>query len=254
VRTRLIFFFVALFIGALGLQAETLPPRPEYYFNDYTHLVSSRTAQILNQRLEQFERETSNQILVATFQKMDTASSVEDYTVRIAQAWGVGQKDRKNGAILFVFKDDHQTYIQVGYGLEGALPDALCSTIIREEINPRFRNGDFAGGLSAGINSIMAATRGEYHGTGITQAARRGANNGFGSLAIVVIVLVIAGLNFRRARRGYYGNTGRWGGGGWFPPFGGGSGGGWSGGGGGGGGNFSSGGGSFGGGGAGGKW
>jgi len=220
------------------------------YFEDNARLVSASTAQALNRRLEQFERDTSNQFLVVTYPRMDSASSVEDYTVRVAQAWQVGQKERKNGVVLFVFKEEHQTYIQVGYGLEAVLPDALAFTIVRDEINPRFRNNDFAGGLSAGINSIISATRGEYRGTGRTQNQRRGGAHGFSPLIGFIVVLIIVGLNFRRSRGGVYGNRRM--GGGFFPPIGGG--GGWGGGSSGGGGGFSSGGGSFGGGGAGGKW
>ena len=247
-----IFLGVALFLSASLLRAETIPPKPTRYFEDHAQLVSASTAEALNRRLEQFERDTSNQVLVVTYPRMDTASSVEDYTVRIAQAWQVGQKDRKNGVVLFVFKADHQTYIQVGYGLEAVLPDALAFTIVRDEINPRFRNGDYAGGLSAGINSIMAASRGEYRGAGRTQNQRRGSAHGFSSLIAFFVILIFAGLNYRRSAGGVYGNRRL--GGGWFPPMGGG--GGWGGGssGGGDGGGFSSGGGSFGGGGAGGKW
>jgi uncharacterized protein len=252
VKSRLIVLFaLGLFLSAGWLRSETIPPKPTRYFNDYAGLVSAGTAETLNRRLEQFERDTSNQVLVVTYPKRDSASSLEDYTVRVAQAWQVGQKDRKNGAVLFVFKAEHETYISVGYGLEAVLPDALCSTIIRDEINPRFRNLDFAGGLSAGINSIMAATRGEYQGTGRTQNQRRGGTHGFSTLAVFLVVLIVMGLNARRSRGGVYGNT-RGLGGGWFPPMGGG--GGWGGGSSGGDGGFSSGGGSFGGGGAGGKW
>ncbi len=241
--------------GLTALAAEVIPPKPAQYFNDYANAVSAATAARLNQTLENFERETSSQILVAVFPKMQSDSSIEDYTVRVAQSWRVGQKAKDNGAVLFVFTQDRKVFIPVGYGLEGALPDALCKRIIDEQITPRFKAGDFDGGLSAGVQSIIAATKGEYRGTGRTvgegRVARGIANTSGGLLALVfpgIFVLAILFILFRQLKRGVV-YSGR----GWYT--GGSSGGGWGGGGfSGGGGGFSGGGGSFGGGGAGGSW
>ena len=82
---------------------EVIPPVPAQYFNDYANVVSSATASQLNQTLEDFERQSSEQILVAIFPTMQSDSSIEDYTVRVARAWKAGQKDNNNGAVLFVF-------------------------------------------------------------------------------------------------------------------------------------------------------
>src|ERR1017187_2929393 len=168
---RSIFLFAAL-LPTLAMAAEVIPPKPTQYFNDYAHVASSATATELNQKLEQFERDTSSQILVAVYPKMESDSSIEDYTVRVAQSWGVGQKGKDNGAVLFVFVQDHKMYIQVGYGLEGALPDALAKRIIENEIKPYFRSNDFDSGLRAGVTAILQATKGEYKGTGYTEADR----------------------------------------------------------------------------------
>ena len=228
--------------------AEVIPPAPALYFNDYANVVSPATAARLNQTLSDFERAASSQIVVAIFPKMQSDSSVDDYTVRVARAWKVGQKDKNNGAVLFVFVQDHKMFIQVGYGLEGALPDGLCKRIIDQEITPRFKQGDFDGGLSAGVSAMIAATKGEYKGTGRTVNNGQGGSSSisggaFITIFITIFVLVIILNIFRGSGRG---------GGGWLI-IGGGGGGGWSGGGGDGGG-FSGGGGSFGGGGAGGSW
>jgi uncharacterized protein len=234
--------------------AEVIPPAPARYFNDYANVVSSATASRLNQTLEDFERATSSQIIVAVFPKMQTDSSIDDYTVRVARAWKVGQKDKNNGAVLFVFVQDHKMFIQVGYGLEGALPDGLCKRIIGQEIAPRFKQGDFDGGLSAGVTAMIAATKGEYKGTGRTVADNRGGSsndNGGGVIVIVCLIFAVIILLAIFSKRSGGPRGGGWliisGGGGWS----GGGGGGFSGG---GGGGFSGGGGSFGGGGAGGSW
>ena len=130
----------AIFAGMIGgLAAETMPSKPDRYFNDYAGVVDQPTALQLNEQLAQFERETSTQIVVAIYRTMQSESSVADYTRRIAQTWGVGQKGRKNGAVLFVFVENRQMFIQTGYGLEGALPDATCFDITRNIIAPLFQ-------------------------------------------------------------------------------------------------------------------
>ncbi len=251
-----------LVIGFRLLADEVIPPAPAQYFNDYANVVSAGTVAQLNQTLENFERQTSEQIVVAVFPKMQSDSSIEDYTVRVARSWRVGQKDKNNGAVLFVFVQDHKMFLEVGYGLEGVLPDALCKRIIDEQIAPRFKAGDFDGGLTAGVQAILAAAKGEYRGTGTTVAERN--LNYFhqdGDEVIPFIIFILLAILFSSMRGslfrygGYhYGGSGWsgniWSGGGGF-----GGGGGFSGGGGfGGGGGFSGGGGSFGGGGAGGSW
>ncbi len=239
---------------ASALASEVMPPRPKQYFNDYANVVSTGTATRLNQTLENFERQTSSQILVAIYPRMQSDSSIEDYTVRVAQSWKVGRQGTNNGAVLFVFIQDRKMFLQVGYGLEGALPDATAKQIIDTEIAPRFKQGDYDGGLSAGVNAILAATRGEYKGTGRT-VAEGSQSTGAGVVALIIFVVIalivlariMSGLRGAvYGRRGYYSSWGGWSSGGGF------SGGSW--GGGGGGGGFSGGGGSFGGGGAGGSW
>jgi uncharacterized protein len=253
---RSLLSLVLLGSGLIGARAaEVIPLAPNAYFNDYAGVVRPATAQGLNAELEQFERDTSNQILVAVYPRMQSDSSIEDYTVRVAQSWRAGQKARSNGAVLFVFTQDRKLYVQTGYGLESVLPDALCKRIIDDEITPRFRQGDYDGGLTAGVHAMIAATRGEYRGTGRTVAdAAGGSMDGWSGIPFAFIaVIFLVGWSFVRSRQHVvYRGAGRsssWGGGPWL--FTGGSGGGgYSG----GGGGFSGGGGGFGGGGAGGSW
>jgi uncharacterized protein len=251
-RAQLCLGIFALFASAIVAHAaETIPPKPDRYFNDYAGVVSPRAAQRFNEQLAQFERETSNQIVVAVWRTMPSQSSIEDFTQRTFQAWQVGQKGRNNGAVFFVFVDDHRMRIQPGYGLEGALPDITCNEIIRDAVAPRFRANDFEGGLSAGIDLIFKAIRGEYKGSGKTVRESGGSQNNPAGLLIFFFVLVIFLLAMRASRRlGGYRYTG---GGGPFISGNWGSGGGWSSGGGGFSG-FSGGGGSSGGGGASGSW
>jgi len=247
---------IALF--AISSQAaEVIPPKPTSYFNDYAGVVSKSAALRFNEQLTQFERETSDQVVVAIFPKMQSDSDIADYTQRVAQTWEVGQKERRNGVVLLVFIQDRKMFIQVGYGLEGALPDATAFDITEYKIKPHFRTGDYEGGISAGIDSILKAIRGEYKGSGRTIAEEHHGGGALGLFYFVffflVFVVVLSAIAAMTRRLGGYGYSSRRGGPVFFPV--GGGGGGWSSGDGGGGfSGFSGGGGSFGGGGAGSSW
>ena len=254
IRRHLVLLTAILLAGA-GLAAERIPPAPARYFNDYAGVVSPPVANRLDAQLKQFERESSNQLLVVLYPKMESDSSVEDYTVRVAQAWKAGLAEKSNGAVLFAFMAEHKLYLQVGYGLESVLPDAMAKRIIEREIVPRFRAHDVDGGMTAAVNAMIAAAKGEYLGTGRTVAEGRQSNTiSPGALLGLTFLIWVAFLFARRRfnrpsvfmnpRRNVITNTGWTGGGG----------GSWGGGGGSGGGGFSGGGGSFGGGGAGGSW
>jgi uncharacterized protein len=118
--------------------------------------------------LENEERQSSDQIVVAVFPKMQSDASVKNFTLRIVNSWKVGQKDQNNGVTLFVFMQEHKLYIQVGTGLEKFLPDDTCQEILDAKIVPRFKLKDFDGGLSAGVTAIIGATKGAFKGTGHT--------------------------------------------------------------------------------------
>ena len=251
-------FTIAL-SGAPAMAAEVMPPAPTRYFNDFAQVVPAQAADQMNRQLEAFEKESSSQVVVAVFPKMESPSSIEDYVHRMFEAWKIGQKGKNNGVLLAVFVNDRTLRIEVGYGLEGPLPDALGRRIIDREIAPHFKRGNYQAGLAAGINAILAATKGEYKGTGRSNGQKKPGtgfwlldkvifNSWFPWHLIIGLILLqtIARRIFgahetvydRRGRRQY---SGGWGGGG-----------GWSSGGGGGG--FSGGGGRSGGGGASGSW
>jgi len=233
---RKIFLASLLLLSNLIVKAEVLPSVPPRYFNDFAAIVSSRTATQLDQELERLDRKTSTQVIVAVYPKMETESSIEDYTFRIAEKWRVGQKDKDNGAVLFVFVQDRQMFLQVGYGLEAVLPDALAKQIIEYEIKPAFQNGNYDQGLTQGVNAILAAVKGSYSSP--TKTNQEGPKVFF---FLFILLLFLLSRIFRRRRRGFFRGPMVFSSGGGF----------W---GGGGGGGFSGGGGSFGGGGAGGRW
>jgi len=211
---------------------------------DLTGTLRSSELQALEAKLRDFERATSTQLVVLMVSTTG-ALPIEDASLSVAQANGIGQKGGNNGVLLYIAKNDRQLRIEVGYGLEGALPDALAGQIIRKEIVPHFRNGDYYGGINAGIDAILKATRNEY------KAERNKVKSPSDVVAPLVLILFIVFLLLKRGLGGYRRSMfGRMG-----PTYYSGWGGGRSSGGGGfDGGGFSSGGGSFGGGGASGRW
>lgn len=141
--------------------AFTFPEKPSGYVDDRAGMLSASARERLESALREFDASTSNQLVVATFPSLE-GGSLEDISIRLAQQWKPGTAKKDNGILLLVFKEDRAVRIEVGYGLEGALPDARCAQIIRNEIVPRFRAGDVDGGIEAAVGAIVAATRGEY--------------------------------------------------------------------------------------------
>jgi uncharacterized protein len=220
---------------------------------DFTNTLTAQELNALEADLARFEDSTSNQLVVVMIATTG-GEDIEGFALRTAEANRIGQKGKDNGVLLLIAKDDRKMRIEVGYGLEGVLPDGLAGQITRREITPNFRNGDYYAGIKMGADAIMAATRNEY------KAEPKGEKFDLAPLIFIAIFLLAMFLLMRNARRH---SSHRRGGripmyfpGGWGSGGGGYSSGGWSSGGGGGGGfgGFSGGGGSFGGGGSSGSW
>ena len=127
---------------------------------DQTAMLNSGDVATLSQKLEDFEARKGSQIAVLIV-PTTAPETIEQYSIRVAEAWKIGRKKVDDGAILLVAKDDRKLRIEVGYGLEGALTDATSKRIIDEIITPKFRTGDFAGGISAGVDQILRVVNGE---------------------------------------------------------------------------------------------
>jgi uncharacterized protein len=253
-RPLLAVLLLAALAGAASA-ALPIPPPPDRRINDYAGALSADERARLEDTLRARERESSNQIVVAIFRSLQ-GESLEDYSIRLAQAWRVGQKGLDNGVIFLVFLDDRKMRLEVGYGLESKLTDALASQILRQVVGPRFREGKVADGILAGLDAIEQAIAGTYKAAPEGQAARA---RGFSPVQLMLLLFVVTGIfsivipalyGSHIRRQGWTGGRRGWGGPIIFP------GGGWGSGGsgGGGGGDFGGGGGGFGGGGASGDW
>lgn len=231
--------------------AATVPPSPSpRYVLDEAGWLGSSAFRALDARLQANERETSSQLLVAIFKAVPQDAEMVDFSQRVFEAWKPGQAGKDNGAILFVFAADRKLRIHTGYGLEGALPDARCKQIIEDVIAPLLREGRREDAIIRGVEAMIAATKGEYTGSGSTNLDGRDKQDiPLVGILFWIVVMIAVWYQVRRGQdviiSGGGSRHGGWGGGGF-------SGGGWSGGGGGGG--FSGGGGRSGGGGASGGW
>lgn len=215
-RKPRITLLIAWVLGACasGAGADVpLPPPPERYFNDHAGFVPADVASRLDETLRRFDEETTSQVVVAIFPRLP-APSLEDFTARTAQAWRVGRKNLDNGAVLFVFAEDRKLRLEVGYGLEERIPDATAKRIIEDVIVPRFRTGDAAGGLTAGVEAILAAARGEapLEGARPASGARRdpaGESVPIFVVGIVITILMMAASMLGSARSATYSRRGR---------------------------------------------
>ena len=252
------FLFLCLIVSVcVHAQTDVVPNKPpltEGLVLDQTNTLTPEQKTTLKEKLEAYDRSTSTQIAIVIIPTLK-GNSLEEVAFQIGRTWGVGQKDKNNGIVILVAKNDKKVRIEVGYGLEGAITDYASSSIIENNLRPNFREGNYYRGLTEAVDEIIKAAAGRY-----TAPEGYGKKKGVKSWQVILAALIIwmiigsIGRGGRGggmvSRRGYrnWGGPIWWGGG-----FGGGSsGGGWSGGGGGGFGGF--GGGSFGGGGASGSW
>jgi uncharacterized protein len=145
----------AVLLSVLGAQALTFPPLTGRVV-DEAGILDPATRQELTQKLADFEAKTTDQIVVVTLKSLQ-GTTIEDYGYQLGRHWGIGQKDKNNGALLIVAPNERKVRIEVGYGLEGDLTDAVSRLIIENAILPRFRVNDYAGGISRGVDDIIQA-------------------------------------------------------------------------------------------------
>lgn len=242
---KLLLLFLSLIIS-VSVFGKEIPPKPTTAVNDYANVLSENQKRSLENMLIAYKDSTSNEVVIIIESDLE---GDEPFTrsIDIAEDWGIGDKTNDNGVLIYVALKDRKLFIQVGRGLEGAIPDALAGRIIDYEITPSFKSKNYYQGLYLGVVAIAKAAAGEYKASGKKKTVRKIPK------PLLIIGFIILIILFSAGKRGG-GTFGRRGiGGGYIGGFGGGSsfgGGGFS-----GGGGFGGfGGGSFGGGGAGGSW
>jgi len=241
-----VLFALALLLASAPLMA-AFPPAPalKQRVNDYAGMISPQARQQIEQKLAALEAEDGTQIAILTVPSLE-GEPIEEFSIRVAEAWKLGDEKRDNGVLLIVSKGDRKVRIEVGYGLEGTLTDLESGRIIRGVIQPAFKSGDFDAGFTGAADALVAAVKGEY------KAEPKKGDKDKPSALVVLIILAVLFFYLRmfggRHHGGPFVSGGFPGPGGGIFTSGGGSGGF------GGGGGFSGGGGGFGGGGASGDW
>lgn len=190
-------------------------PSPPKLVNDFTGTLTPEQVIALERKLVAFDDSTSNQIAIVLITTTE-GSSIEDVAIELGRAWGVGNKEKNNGIVLLVAKGDRKTTIQVGYGLEGAIPDVTAKSIIDHEIIPNFKQDNYYRGLDEAADALIKAAAGEYKAPEGYGSKKKG---GFKTWMIIAIVLfIILSSMFGGASGGTYVSRGGyrgWGGGGW---------------------------------------
>ncbi len=165
-RLKLLIYVLMFSVSAYGQKA--VPELWNLRVHDDAHVLKNTTIDQLEKRLAQYEDSTSNQIAILVISSLE-GESLEEYSIKVAEKWALGQKEKDNGVLLLIAVDDHKMRIEVGEGLEGALTDAISSRIIRNEMAPAFRRGDFDGGIVAAVDGIIKAIGGEYSAEDISE-------------------------------------------------------------------------------------
>ena len=155
----LIFFLWGLPYSAYGLEV----PKLQGYVNDYAGMISPPAKSKIEEALRAFEQSDSTQIVILTILSLE-GENIEEYGIKVGEAWKIGKKGKDNGVLFIVSKQERKIRIEVGYGLEGKLTDLVSGRIIDQVIKSRFSAGDFDGGFIAGVSSLIDATRGEFRG------------------------------------------------------------------------------------------
>lgn len=154
-----------LLVIPIALFAQNFPEKSNRLVNDYTNTISNSDVRALEQKLIAYEQESSVQIAIVIVNSLE-GYEISSYAFELGEKWGVGQAETSNGALILVSMQDRKMWIATGYGLEATLTDALAKRIVENEMKPRFRNNDYAGGLAAASDAIILATKGEYQGKG----------------------------------------------------------------------------------------
>ena len=192
---------ILLFLFPLAVFAQrTIPEHGGAWVHDEANVLSAGTKSQLEGILKAERDSTSNQIAVLIIPSLD-GEALEDFSRRVAEKWKLGKKDTDNGVLFLISIGDRKARIEVGHGLEGVLTDALSSRINRNEVAPHFRQGDYDGGVQAGVIAIIRAIKGQYVNADPPHLTRR-ARSPWTTLIFIALIIIFAARNRRKGGGG----------------------------------------------------
>ncbi len=203
-RTKLT-FLLSIFVFVQVL-AQNLPekPNPARFVNDFAGIMSESESATLEQKLRNYQDSTSNQFAIVTIASLENYD-IESFANELAKKWGIGQKDKNNGVLILVAPNERKMRIEVGYGLEGAIPDAVCKQIIREVMKPYFKQKNYYGGLDEATNYLIKYASGEFKAD---PNADKKDNSGIWIIVFIVIILLLSFISkYKRARNAHIGGA-----------------------------------------------
>ncbi|MDP2909037.1 MAG: TPM domain-containing protein [Nanoarchaeota archaeon] len=159
----LMLLIVAVFVSLPFLANALEVPKSKGMVTDYAGMLTGKEVSALEQKLRNFERQTSNEIAILIIPSLK-GENLEEFSLKVATTWGVGKKKRDNGILLFIVKEDRKMRIEVGYGLEGVMPDGAAGYIIRNDLTPNFKKDEYYKGIDKAIDSLAKATSKEFSG------------------------------------------------------------------------------------------
>ena len=183
-----LYFSLWLLVFPAMAEAATVFPKLTGRVMDEAGMIDGATEKRLTDMLRQHEEATSNQVMVVTLPDLQ-GQTIETYGYQLGRHWGIGQENKNNGVLLIVAKKERKMRIEVGYGLEGALTDALAADIIYNKMRPQFKAGRFSAGIQAGTTSVLAAIKGEYIAEG--RKKRNAGDDGFTPFSIFLFIVVL---------------------------------------------------------------
>ena len=201
---KLVFILLAFFVYT-GISAQNVLPKPNppRLVNDFANVLSPEQVATLEHKLVALDDSSSNQIAVVLMKTLGDYA-IEDYAVKLFREWGIGNKKTNNGVLIIAAIDDRKMWIEVGYGLEGAIPDVVASSIYRNEMVPSFKEGNYYQGIDNAINAITKAAVGEYKVKTDRKTIGKGSGKSsiFTFLIILVVIIIILGLSGRGGSSG----------------------------------------------------
>ncbi|MEX2597600.1 MAG: TPM domain-containing protein, partial [Salibacteraceae bacterium] len=206
---NLLALFLMLWIPLGSIWALDIPPAPKQLVSDNANILSVSEVQKLEQKLVAYDNKTSTQIAVVTISSLK-GDDLFDFSQRLAEKWGIGGGNNDNGVLLLIAVKDRKIRIHTGYGVEGAIPDAISKRIIENDIKPAFQRNDYFAGIDKATNSMMAALAGEYVAS--EKADKKGIPWGVIPIIIIFIIYMIVGTKRRftgygHSGRRYYGGS-----------------------------------------------
>jgi uncharacterized protein len=196
-KTFFITLLLALFLIPIA-EAQNLPTEPVGHVNDFADMLSSSERQQLEQKLRNYRDTTTTVVAIATLESLN-GISIEETATTLFNEWNMWEDNKDNGVLILIAKQEQEMRIEVGYGLEGAIPDVMAGRIIREIMSPSFKKGDFYGGLDRATSAIIQLASGEFTGQ---LAKEQSSSKDNDTASFIIFLLFIAYVIYASARKG----------------------------------------------------